>query len=149
MPRKQYNTLEKRPVLEYLQTHTPKETALHFGIHLSMVYKWRYKSESILSANERSVKPGAGRKPFKKTAKTDCVEEEEEIDCGHVETSLGKESIKCVEGMDLLEEQVLADHTGELSDDIYKQEDISKDDLSKAEEDMSNGGSNELKDGSS
>jgi hypothetical protein len=31
---------QKQLVLEHLLAHTPKQTSIHHGIHLSMVYKW-------------------------------------------------------------------------------------------------------------
>jgi hypothetical protein len=37
MFRKQYTTRQKQTVLSYLTTHTPKETSIHYGIHISMV----------------------------------------------------------------------------------------------------------------
>jgi transposase len=63
MFRKQYTTRQKQTVLSYLTTHTPKETSIHHGIHISMVYKWNYSKDKINQASKKAVKPGAGRKP--------------------------------------------------------------------------------------
>ena len=64
MFRKQYTTRQKQTVLSYLTTHTPKETSIHYGIHISMVYKWNYSKDKINQAGKKAVKPGAGRKPM-------------------------------------------------------------------------------------
>jgi hypothetical protein len=54
----------RQTVLSYLTTHTPKETSKHYGIHISMVYKWNYSKDKINQAGKKAVKPGAGMKPM-------------------------------------------------------------------------------------
>ena len=52
---------QKQVVLAHLSSHTHKQTSLYYGIHLSMVYKWQYSRDKILSTNLKGIKPGAGR----------------------------------------------------------------------------------------
>ena len=61
--RQQYTYKQKRLVLAYSTTHTNKETCSHFGIHKSLLSKWKKDSDKILSSpiNPKSIKPGAGR----------------------------------------------------------------------------------------
>jgi transposase len=60
--RQQYTTSQKKRVLAHLALNDHKSTANHFGIHLSMVYKWQAKKDTILSSSLESIKPGSGRR---------------------------------------------------------------------------------------
>ncbi len=55
----QYSTKQKQLVLAHLSSHTHKQTSIYYGIHLSMVYKWQYSRDKILSTNLKAFKPGA------------------------------------------------------------------------------------------
>ena len=62
--RQQYSIKQKQLVLAFLTTHTHKQTSLHYGIHISMVYKWNYSRDKIASTKLSSIKSGSGRKSF-------------------------------------------------------------------------------------
>ena len=60
--RQQYTVEKKLKVIDYHKTHTNKQTALHFGIHKSLVSKWRKAEVKLRAARKRQIKLGSGRR---------------------------------------------------------------------------------------